>query len=57
MLKDVLDNLNKRDGQDTNREMNPLVKSEDAIVLDNSDLSLLQQDKFIDKVIESKLEE
>ena len=57
LLKDVLDNLNKRDGQDTNREMNPLVKSEDAIVLDNSDLSLLQQDKFIDKVIESKLEE
>ena len=57
LLNDVLDNLNKRDGQDTNRKLNPLVKSEDAIVLDNSDLSILQQDQFIDTIIESKLEE
>jgi len=56
-LKDVLNNLNKRDEQDTNREINPLIKSKDAIVLDNSELSLLQQDQFIDKIIESKLEE
>ena len=55
-LKDVLNNLNKRDEQDTNREINPLIKSKDAIVLDNSELSLLQQDQFIDKIIESKLE-
>lgn len=57
LLNDVLDNINIRDGQDTNREINPLVKSEDAIVLDNSDLSILQQDQFIDTIIESKLEE
>ena len=55
-LKDVLNNLNKRDEQDTNREINPLIKSKDAIVLDNSELSLLQQDQFIDKIIESKLD-
>ena len=55
-LKDILNNLNKRDEQDTNREINPLIKSKDAIVLDNSELSLLQQDQFIDKIIESKLE-
>ena len=40
----------------SNREINPLIKSKDAIVLDNSELSLLQQDQFIDKIIESKLE-
>jgi cytidylate kinase len=55
-LNDVLNNLNKRDEQDTNREINPLIKSKDAIVLDNSELSLLQQDQFIDKIIESKLD-
>ena len=55
-LEDVLNNLNKRDEQDTNREINPLIKSKDAIVLDNSELSLLQQNQFIDKIIESKLE-
>ena len=55
-LKDVLNNLNKRDEQDTNREINPLIKSKDAIVLDNSELSLLQQDQFIDKIIRSKLD-
>ena len=54
-LKEILNNLNKRDEQDTNRKINPLVKSKDAIVLDNSELSLLQQDQFIDKIIESKL--
>lgn len=55
-LKDVLNNLNKRDKQDSNREINPLVKSKDAIVLNNSKLTLLEQDQFIDKIIESKLE-
>ena len=55
-LKDVLNNLNKRDEQDTNREINPLIKSKDAIVLDNSEFSILQQDQFIDKIIEYKLE-
>ena len=54
-FNDILNNLNKRDEQDTNRKINPLVKSKDAIVLDNSELSLLQQDQFIDKIIESKL--
>ena len=55
-LKDVLKNLNKRDEQDTNRKINPLIQSKDAFILDNSELSLLQQDQFIDKIIKSKLE-
>ena len=55
-LKVILNNLNKRDEQDTNREINPLIKSEDAIILDNSDLSLIEQEQFIDKMIKSKLE-
>ena len=56
-LEEVLTNLNKRDEQDTNRKHNPLIKSEDAIVLDNSELSLLQQNQFIDQIIKSKLSE
>ena len=56
-LEEVLTNLNKRDEQDTNRKHNPLIKSEDAIVLDNSELSLLQQNQFIDQIIKSTLSE
>jgi cytidylate kinase len=56
-LEEVLTNLNKRDEQDTNREHNPLIKSKDAIVLDNSELSLSQQNQFINQIIKNKLSE
>ena len=54
-LEEVLTNLNKRDEQDTNRKHNPLIKSEGAIVLDNSELSLSQQNQFINQTIKTKL--
>ena len=38
--KDVLNNLIKRDHHDTNREINPLVQAKDAILIDNSELSI-----------------
>jgi cytidylate kinase len=56
-LEEVLTNLNKRDKQDTNRKHNPLIKSEGAIVLDNSELSLSQQNQFINQIIKTKLSE
>ena len=37
--------------------INPLIKDDDAILLDTSDLTLLQQNKLIDDIIESKLQE
>lgn len=38
-LEEVRNNLEMRDYMDTNREVSPLRKADDAIVLDNSDLT------------------
>ena len=56
-FNDILISINKRDEQDMSRAINPLIQAEDAILLDTSYLSLLQQDKLIDKIIKSKLKE
>ncbi|MGB2685796.1 (d)CMP kinase [Olleya sp. UBA1516] len=40
---DVLRNVQERDYIDSNREDSPLVKADDAIEIDNSDLSLTEQ--------------
>lgn len=44
-FQEVLDNLQTRDHIDQTREESPLRKADDAIVLDNSDLTLEEQDK------------
>jgi cytidylate kinase len=42
-LQEVRDNLISRDQEDTSRKENPLIQAEDAVVLDNSDLTPEQQ--------------
>ena len=42
-LEDVVDNLKERDRIDSTRDHSPLMQAEDAIVIDNSDLSIEQQ--------------
>lgn len=44
---EVLNNLNERDSDDINRSINPLIKSKDAIVIDNTSLNFAQQNKLI----------
>jgi cytidylate kinase len=44
---EVLNNLNDRDSDDVNRSINPLIKSNDAIVIDNTSLNFAQQNKLI----------
>jgi CMP/dCMP kinase len=44
-------NLKKRDDDDINRKENPLIKAENAIVLDNSELNKEQQLEFVLKLI------
>jgi cytidylate kinase len=41
--KEVLNNVQERDYLDSNREDSPLVKAEDAIEIDNSDLTIEEQ--------------
>ena len=46
-LEDITANLEERDLIDTTREISPLVKAEDAIELDNSNLSRESQLQFV----------
>ena len=43
VFEEVLNNLTERDERDSNRKESPLRKAEDAVELDNSDLSVDNQ--------------
>jgi len=45
-LEEVFENIAHRDFQDTTREESPLVRAEDAIILDNTDLTPDEQLQF-----------
>ena len=47
-FEDIIENINSRDYEDSNREHSPLYRAKDAKVLDNSDLS---QEKQLIKVM------
>lgn len=46
-LEDILKNVEERDYIDTHREVSPLRQAEDAIVLDNSNLTIPQQKEWL----------
>ncbi|MDP4210058.1 MAG: (d)CMP kinase [Bacteroidota bacterium] len=50
--KEVCENLARRDYIDQNREESPLAKADDAIILDNSDMTPHQQMEWFFKIIE-----
>lgn len=54
-FEQVLDNITSRDYMDTHRETSPLVKAPDAIEIDNSSLTLAQQEQEIDRIVAEKL--
>jgi len=47
----ILKNLNDRDRFDISRKINPLVKADDAILIDNTMMSLQEQDMFLNNLI------
>tara|TARA_B110000444_G_C18652079_1_gene506572 strand:+ start:65 stop:757 length:693 start_codon:yes stop_codon:yes gene_type:complete len=53
--KEVLDNLTQRDNHDMNRELNPLFQAKDAILIDNSELSIKKQNALIYNLISINL--
>ena len=55
-LEEVRTNLEVRDYIDSHREFSPLRKADDAIVLDNSNLSAKEQLKIALKLVKEKLE-
>jgi len=54
-FEEVRNNLEKRDYDDTTRKENPLIQAEDAIVLDNTDLTKEDQLDFVIKLIDDLL--
>ena len=52
---DVKHNLEKRDHDDSTRKESPLLQAEDAVVLDNTDISKEEQLEFVIKLINDLL--
>lgn len=53
-LEEVAENIKKRDFIDENREESPLRKADDAVILDNSNLSKAEQLDWIVKLIDER---
>ena len=53
--KNVLKNLNLRDKHDVNRSINPLRIAKNAILIDNTNLSFVEQDEIIFSEIDKKI--
>jgi cytidylate kinase len=54
---EVHKNLSLRDFDDTNREINPLIKAKNAIVIDNTSLNFVEQNNIIFNIIKQKINE
>ncbi|MBO5785046.1 MAG: (d)CMP kinase, partial [Bacteroidaceae bacterium] len=46
-INDILKNVQERDRIDTTREISPLRQAEDAIVLDNSHMTIAEQKEWL----------
>lgn len=55
-IKEVEENIRKRDYIDENREVSPLRKADDALVLDNSHISVEQQMEWVEEHLNRILE-
>ena len=53
IFKEILRNINERDKNDMRRKINPLVMADDAILIDNSDLSIEDQNNFIEGLVDN----
>ncbi len=53
-IQDVLKNLQERDYIDSHREVSPLIQAEDAVVLDNSYMSMEEQLEWLKGIIKER---
>lgn len=51
----VLENIRQRDYTDTHRSESPLVRAADAVTLDNSDMTFSEQNEWLDRLVESRI--
>lgn len=55
-LDDVIENVRNRDHLDETREVSPLKKAEDALVLDTSNMTPADQLEWLEKIVVEKLQ-
>lgn len=55
--EDVLENIKQRDYSDTHRDDSPMFVAPDAVVLDNSSMTIAEQNDWIDRQVKLKFEE
>ena len=55
--EEVLENVKKRDYLDSTREESPLRKADDAVVLDDSDMTISEQKAWLLEVVRQRLQE
>lgn len=53
-LEDILKNVEERDYIDTHREVSPLRKADDAVELDNSHMTIPEQDKWLMDIVRER---
>lgn len=53
--EEVEKNINERDFNDLNRELNPLKQADEAHVIDNSSMSIDEQNKWVSEIIDNTL--
>ncbi|MBL4594168.1 MAG: (d)CMP kinase [Flavobacteriales bacterium] len=53
--EDVLNNITSRDNDDTSRSVNPLIQADDAIVIDNSEITRDEQLKIALQYVSEKI--
>lgn len=54
-FEEILENVKKRDYIDQNREVSPLRKADDALLLDNTDLTISQQKEWLQEQFNNTL--
>ena len=55
LFRSVLANVKERDDRDQNRKESPLKKADDAIVIDNSALSIVEQQEMLRSLFDQKI--
>ena len=53
-LEDIIKNVEERDYIDTHREVSPLRKADDAVELDNSHMTIPEQDKWLMDIVRER---
>lgn len=54
--EEILENVTERDRIDSSRQISPLKQAQDAILLDNSDLTLDEQQRTVEEMVQRVLE-